>query len=428
MNPISNKLSWKYQKNKHLIDSLILKNAPEFIYRHDPSELEGEIPVFTFHIAVPEWFEEQCLHLINNGYRTLSSEEFLEHLTRPGQSIKKAVLISFDDGLKHVWTVAYPILKKYGMKATCFLIPGCIPDDDLRIRPTLEQYWKGEVPLTEIMSLAKGDALATWSEIKIMHESGVIDFQSHTMFHSLVNVSPRIYDFVHPNYDSNFYGNVNIPLYTRQGVEYTTRSAVLGAPIYYAKPRMCALRRFYDDEKIRGLCAESVEKWGAEDYFNQKGWRRRLRRLVNDYRSRYQVKERYETIEERDEDVFNELLKSKQIIEEKLPGREVKHLCYPWFEAEKFAIEISRKAGYKANYFGIAKKRSTNRNGDDPFKVVRVEDIFLQRLPGAGRQKVRDIFMRLYSMKNLPLLLKGEVDRVDGEIDTSIGRGVKKSN
>ena len=34
-------------------------------------------------------------------------------------------LLTFDDGRASVWSVAYPLLKQYGMRGVCFLIPGC---------------------------------------------------------------------------------------------------------------------------------------------------------------------------------------------------------------------------------------------------------------------------------------------------------------
>jgi hypothetical protein len=250
MNPISKGLHWKYQKNEYLIQSLVVRNAPAFVYQSHPAALKDEIPVFTFHTALPGWFEEQCLYLVENGYRTLTADEFLQILNSPGRRIEKSVLLTFDDGLKHVWTIAYPILKKYNLKATCFLIPGCIPEDDHRIRPTLEDHWKGRASLQEVMVLGRGSSsLTTWAEIKAMHASEVIDFQSHTMHHSLVFTSDRIFDFMHPGYNTHFYGNIHVPLYSRDGHDVVSREAIMGMPIYLAKPRMMASSRFFDDDR-----------------------------------------------------------------------------------------------------------------------------------------------------------------------------------
>ena len=58
MNPLTTRLERIYQKNQHLIDSLLLRKAPAFVYQSNPSVIEHHIPVFTFHVAIPEWFEE----------------------------------------------------------------------------------------------------------------------------------------------------------------------------------------------------------------------------------------------------------------------------------------------------------------------------------------------------------------------------------
>ena len=115
MNPISNRISWAYQKNKHIIDSLIFRKAPGFVYKAFPQYPDCEIPVFTFHTALPDWFDKQCRHLVENGYRTLTAEEFNFRLKSSKSIPEKTVLITFDDGLKQVWSVAYPILKKYDL-------------------------------------------------------------------------------------------------------------------------------------------------------------------------------------------------------------------------------------------------------------------------------------------------------------------------
>ena len=406
MNPITNRFVWKYQKNKHIIDSLIFRNAPEFLYSFNPSSLEGEIPVFTFHIALPDWFEEQCRFLSENRYKTLSSEQFLHAISSAGPTLKKSILLTFDDGLKHVWTVAFPILKKYGFKATCFLIPGCISEDDQRVRPTLDDYWEGRATLEDIMNLGnEKSALATWPEIKIMHESGIIDFQSHTMYHSLVFTSEKIFDFVHPGYNTHFYGNIHVPLYSENGKDVITRDAVLGLPIYRAEPRMSARRRYFDDETIRKQCIEEVKNQGSEKFFKQKRWRRILNKIVSDSKKNRGHDGRYETPEERDATILKELLTSRKIIEEKLPGKKVAHLCYPWYEARDFAVIASKKAGFKVNYFGPIRGRPTNRPGDNPFEIVRVDDLFLKRLPGIGRKRIQDLFMKQYEHKNIPQLL-----------------------
>ena len=406
MNPAGNRLFWLYQKNKHLIDALLLHRAPEFVYRTRPGPIENDIPAFTFHLASPEWFDEQCRHLVESGYRTLTAEEFLHALTRPGRVAGKPVYLTFDDGLKHVWTVAWPLLKKYGLHATCYLIPGCIPDTDSRVRPTLDDVWQGTATIAEIMGIHRDEpALATWQEIRIMHESGVIDFHSHTMNHALVPVSDQIDDFVHPGFDPYFYGNIHIPMYTINGNDVISRKPLLGMPIYQAMPRMQAEARYFDDEGLRTHCVEEVQRQGGRLFFDRRDWRSTMSEIVSRYRNQCNIKERYETPQERDATITEDLARSREIIEGRLPGKRVTQLCYPWYDANQHAINASRKTGYQVNLFGMRKGRYTNRPGQDPFGVVRSEEIYLQRLPGKSRNSIIQLFKHMYGLRALPAQL-----------------------
>ena len=406
MNPATSRIYWMYQKNRHLIDALVLRRAPKFVYQFQPSPVGGEIPVFTFHLALPELFEAQCKHLVENGYKTLSAAEFNDSIMTGSAVPRNSVFLTFDDGLKHVWTVAYPILRKYGLKATCYLIPGLIPPDAGGPRPTLVDVWDGCADVSDIVGIRKSDhALATWQEIQVMHESGVIDFESHTMNHALVPISDEITGFVHPGYDAYFYGNVFSPLYRTDGRDDVSRTLPLGTPIYASRPRMQAKSRYFDDENLRQFCIDFVEKAGGREYFHSKDWESKLRRAVQTYKETHELEDRYEDAHERDQSVFEELLESKQIIEGHLPGKDVTQLCYPWYDAEDFAIEASRKAGYRVNLFGQREGRYTNQPGSDPFEIVRVEEIFLQRLPGHDRKSIPQLLTELYSQRSLPKIL-----------------------
>lgn len=98
------------------------------------------IPVITYHQVVSDakkkkapfkgsslsvsksTFEKQMKWLKNHGYRTICCDEF--YLWHKGKIKlpKKSVLITFDDGYIGVADYAVPILKKYNMKGTSFII------------------------------------------------------------------------------------------------------------------------------------------------------------------------------------------------------------------------------------------------------------------------------------------------------------------
>ena len=67
-------------------------------------------------------FNKQMKWLHKHKYRTISTQEFYDWYTGKIKLPKKSVLITFDDGSYSVIKYALPILKKYNMKATFFMI------------------------------------------------------------------------------------------------------------------------------------------------------------------------------------------------------------------------------------------------------------------------------------------------------------------
>ena len=70
-------------------------------------------------IRLPEELEKQLQYLSENGYETIFFED-LSHI----EQYEKPVLLTFDDGYDDNAETLLPLLQKYGMKATIFLIAG----------------------------------------------------------------------------------------------------------------------------------------------------------------------------------------------------------------------------------------------------------------------------------------------------------------
>jgi len=70
-----------------------------------------------------EDLEEQFEFLCQQGYTPLLLSDLVKHV-RSGEPLpQKPVLITFDDGYRDNYTIMYPVLKKYGLKANIFLVP-----------------------------------------------------------------------------------------------------------------------------------------------------------------------------------------------------------------------------------------------------------------------------------------------------------------
>lgn len=90
------------------------------------------VPVLTYHklsrngtpdaMTVREAdFESQMRFLRENGYRVISLDDLFEFLQFRRQIPARSVVITFDDGWRSVYDIAWPILRKYGYPATLFV-------------------------------------------------------------------------------------------------------------------------------------------------------------------------------------------------------------------------------------------------------------------------------------------------------------------
>ncbi len=101
-------------------------------------------------------FGEQMAYLSQNGYQVIPFSRLSEFLDGTRSIPPKSVVITIDDGYKSVYETAFPILRKYGFPATLFLY-------------------------TDFVG---GGAALSWSQIREMQDSGLVDMESHSRTHS----------------------------------------------------------------------------------------------------------------------------------------------------------------------------------------------------------------------------------------------------
>ncbi len=155
------------------------------------------VPVFMYHhvnrhagdlvTVSPEGFENHLRVLRDRNIRTLFLEELVQ-IFRGGNASSPAVVLTFDDGHLDNWVYAFPLLEKYRMKATVFVITSWLGEEGKRPRWNPED--PGGAPEVPRHSEAKKRAASgdrtvalTWEEARAMEASGLVDIQSHTHFH-----------------------------------------------------------------------------------------------------------------------------------------------------------------------------------------------------------------------------------------------------
>ncbi|HYC42778.1 MAG TPA: polysaccharide deacetylase family protein [Noviherbaspirillum sp.] len=138
--------------------------------------MTGPIPILVYHriddkrlstSTSPNVFRKHMMWLSRHGWRSLSSDEFAFYATRNNTFPCKSFLLTFDDGYRSLATAALPILQELHFHATCFVAT----------RQIMEEANAGEAHDSEER------AFLTWDEVKGLHGSGLIDFQSHSHSH-----------------------------------------------------------------------------------------------------------------------------------------------------------------------------------------------------------------------------------------------------
>jgi peptidoglycan/xylan/chitin deacetylase (PgdA/CDA1 family)/glycosyltransferase involved in cell wall biosynthesis len=101
-------------------------------------------------------FENQMQYL-KERFNVISLPQFSNCLVQKKSFARDTVIITFDDGFKNFYQFAYPILKKYQIPATCFIITSKVGN-----------------PVDNFMN---------WEEINELLNDGLITIGSHTISH-----------------------------------------------------------------------------------------------------------------------------------------------------------------------------------------------------------------------------------------------------
>lgn len=100
-------------------------------------------------------FEKQMKYLQDNGYHAITQAQLRAYMETGADLPDKPIMITFDDGYIDNYECAYPIMKKYGMTGTIFVITSFVDSP---------QY-------------------LSWRQIDTMRRDG-IEFGSHTVHHN----------------------------------------------------------------------------------------------------------------------------------------------------------------------------------------------------------------------------------------------------
>ena len=108
--------------NKHWHNKRTDVKIPVLLYHNFVITVPNEDSDNFNYINTPESFEENIKVLLDNGYTIISMKELNDANNLRIELPPKPILITFDDGYYSNYEYIYPILKKYNVKASIFVV------------------------------------------------------------------------------------------------------------------------------------------------------------------------------------------------------------------------------------------------------------------------------------------------------------------
>lgn len=132
------------------------------------------IPILAYHrfdptrpgsttITVPV-FEAQLRWLAEHGYQVIGLHDAVAALRDPPAGGMRRAVITIDDGHRSVYATLFPLIRKHRTPVTLFIYPSAISNADYAM---------------------------TWDQLREMQASGLVDIQSHTLWHPNFNAERR---------------------------------------------------------------------------------------------------------------------------------------------------------------------------------------------------------------------------------------------
>ncbi len=152
------------------VESLIERNDRLLGTEPDRSDYTCQVPILLYHDVTPDGsvgvsagqLEDHLRALRDAGYTAVTFDELQAYVYQGAELPEKSVVITFDDGYSSNYQYAFPLLEKYGMKATIFVIGASVGH---------ETYKDTGLAMTPHFGTA---------EMAEMSDSGVVSIQSHT--------------------------------------------------------------------------------------------------------------------------------------------------------------------------------------------------------------------------------------------------------
>lgn len=196
-----------------------------------PAAAGNEAPEYS---VTPQQFAAQMSLLNEEGFTSLTLDEYFEAARGLRELPSRSVVVTFDDGFADNYSVAWPIARRLGVKINLFICTGLVAGeqlpafdgDDARARASQEKFPEHWQPLS-------------WAQLREMIDGGVsIGFHTHrhrnlgrvseneiagdaaegiSIFKDQLKAAPRFFAFPFGHYGS--YPETAVDVLTGQGLK-----------------------------------------------------------------------------------------------------------------------------------------------------------------------------------------------------------------
>jgi len=331
-------------------------------------EYENEWSFLSINISL---FKNQIEYLRKKGYYACDWDELYSHIDGEHKLPEKTVMFHFDDGFLDNWSVVFPIMKEAGFKYSIVVTPDFIQDGE--VRPFVSQ--------TKESNKENWWGYLNRKEIKIMSESGLVDFQAHGYTHTWYESSSDLIDV----YDgSQFYPHLiwNTASELKPYWLNQSNKLSLGYPILEYKKSLELDKRFIvnNDFIKESIKLYNIKKSKEENLL-------KIKELKSRYEDR-QILGRYETELEVTERLMKELKETRLFLED-IINKPVEYVVFPGGGNSEKVKLLAKEAGYKL----ISKGAQPNTYNSKVYQVERYSAAY--GFPKVFFNELNLIFLRL---------------------------------
>ena len=153
----------------------IIKNSVKYFYRKISNSREGiKIPILCYHSVNNKYnidadpidldLFERHLYFIKKKYNVIKLKDSVEMILNNKSYDKNILSITFDDGYIDNFINVFPLIKKYKLPITIFIVTDFI---NQKISLIDNKEWNA----------------MTWDNVKEMNKSGLVDIEAHSLTH-----------------------------------------------------------------------------------------------------------------------------------------------------------------------------------------------------------------------------------------------------